>query len=79
MIIEGKAYNKYLKPKRGKAKSIDLRDHCLSLKLDADRVVEIGYLTALLNAHTRGGRVVIYRKKKKVCEFSRPDNPYESH
>ena len=69
MIIEGKAYNKYLKPEKGV--STDFRDHCLSLKLEADRAREIGFLTHLCHSFsTKGARVVIYRGRKRVCEYS---------
>ena len=70
MIIEGKAHSKYLKPKKGV--SIDLRDHCLSVKLEADQVKEVGFLTYLYHSFSiKGARVVIYRGKKRVCEYSR--------
>lgn len=71
MIIEGKAYNKYLKPKKGV--STDLRDHCLSLKLEADHPREVSFLTALYNTYSpRGGRIVVYRGRKKIVEFTQP-------
>ena len=70
MIIEGKAYNKYLTPNKGV--STDLRDHCLSVKLEADQPKEIGFITHLYHSFSlKGARVVIYRGKKKVCEYSR--------
>ncbi len=70
MIIEGKAHNKYLKPKKGV--SIDLRDHCLSVRLEADRAVEIGFLTYLYHSFSaKDARIVIYRGRKKVSEYSR--------
>ena len=56
MIIEGKAYNKYLKPKKGV--STDLRDHCLSVKLEANRAKEIGFLTHLHHSFSTKGATV---------------------
>ncbi len=75
MIIEAKAYNKYLKPKK-KGVSFGLADRCLSLKLEADQPEEVSFLTALYNAYApvgADGRVVIYRGRKKVAECTHQD------
>lgn len=75
MIIEAKAYNKYLKPKK-KGVHHGLHDCCLSLKLEASHPREVSFLTALFNAHspvsTKESRVVIYRGRKKVAELTHP-------
>ena len=77
MIIEAKSHNKYLKPKK-KGARMGLHDCCLSLKLEADHPQEVSFLTALFNAYSPingGGRVVIYRGRKKIAELTSPPPP----
>ena len=73
MIIEAKAYNKYLKPKKRGLRPC-LSTHCLSLKLEADQPKEVGFLTFLYDAFSlspsKADRVVIYKGRKKMSEYS---------